>query len=56
MFEIDGQIKEMIMDRRDATSMRHIALANGMKSLLQDGLAKAFFGETTLEEVFRAAM
>ena len=56
MFEIDGQIKEMIMDRRDATSMRHSALENGMKSLLQDGLAKAFFGETTLEEVFRAAM
>lgn len=28
----------------------------GMKTMFQDGLAKAFLGETTLEEVFRVAL
>jgi type II secretory ATPase GspE/PulE/Tfp pilus assembly ATPase PilB-like protein len=33
-----------------------VAIANSMKTMFQDGLAKAFLGEITLEEVFRASL
>jgi type II secretory ATPase GspE/PulE/Tfp pilus assembly ATPase PilB-like protein len=46
----------MIMERREASVLRGAAIATGMKTMLQDGLSKAFLGETTLEEVFRAAL
>jgi type II secretory ATPase GspE/PulE/Tfp pilus assembly ATPase PilB-like protein len=32
------------------------ALANGIKTMLEDCLAKAFLGEITIEEVFRVAL
>jgi type II secretory ATPase GspE/PulE/Tfp pilus assembly ATPase PilB-like protein len=56
LFEVDDQIRAMIMERQDATAVRAAAIAKGMKTMFQDGLAKAFLGETTLEEVFRVAV
>jgi type II secretory ATPase GspE/PulE/Tfp pilus assembly ATPase PilB-like protein len=56
LFEVDDQIREMIMERKDASSIRAARLARGMKTMFQDGLAKALLGETTLEEVFRVAL
>jgi len=56
LFEIDDRIRSMIMERRDATRIRAEAIAGGMKTMFQDGLAKALLGETTLEEVFRVAL
>ena len=35
---------------------RAAAIEKGMKTMFQDGLAKALLGETTLEEVFRVAL
>jgi general secretion pathway protein E len=46
----------MIMERRDAAAIRAAAIARGMKTMFQDGLAKVFLGETTLEEVARVAL
>ena len=33
-----------------------IAIQRGMKTMFQDGIGKAFLGETTIDEVFRVAL
>jgi len=56
LFEVDEDIRELIMQRRPASFIRSTAIMKGMKTMFQDGLAKAFMGETTVEEVFRVAI
>ena len=56
LLEIDDQIRAMIMTRRETEAIREAAVARGMKTMFEDGLAKAFLGETTLAEVFRVAL
>jgi len=56
VFQIDDDVRRMIMERRDGAVIREAAIAAGMKSMFQDGLAKALLGNTTLEEVFRVAL
>jgi general secretion pathway protein E len=56
VFVVDDHIRTLVMERADASVVRHAAIAAGMKTMFQDGLAKAFFGETTLDEVFRVAL
>jgi len=36
--------------------LRQAAVEAGMRTMLMDGVAKAIMGETSLEEVFRAAL
>ena len=55
-FQIDDDIRRMIMERRDGPVIREAAVTAGMKTMFQDGLAKALLGDTTLEEVFRVAL
>lgn len=56
LFEIDEDIRDLIMQRKPASFIRSTAIMKGMKTMFQDGLAKAFMGETTIEEVFRVAL
>lgn len=56
LFQINDAIRAMIMQRSDAASIRAAAISGGMKTLFQDGLAKVFIGETSLEEVLRVAL
>jgi type II secretory ATPase GspE/PulE/Tfp pilus assembly ATPase PilB-like protein len=56
LFEVEDDIRALVMERASGAAIRAAALARGMKTMFQDGLAKAFLGETTLEEVFRVAM
>ncbi|MBI1727432.1 MAG: hypothetical protein HYR50_09190, partial [Candidatus Rokubacteria bacterium] len=56
IFEIGDRIRAMIMERRDASAIHAEAIASGMKTMFEDGLAKALLGDTTLEEVFRVAL
>jgi general secretion pathway protein E len=56
LFEVNDHIRSMIMERQETSAIRAEAIAGGMKTMFQDGVAKAFFGETTLEEVFRVAL
>ncbi len=56
LFEVGDEIRNMIMERKDANAIRAVAISKGMKTLFQDGLAKVFLGETTLEEVARVAL
>ncbi|HVQ75480.1 MAG TPA: GspE/PulE family protein [Candidatus Binatia bacterium] len=55
-FEATDNIRRMIMERHDASAIRQAAIAGGMSTMYQDGLAKAMLGETTIEEVFRVAL
>jgi type II secretory ATPase GspE/PulE/Tfp pilus assembly ATPase PilB-like protein len=56
LFETDDSIRGLVMERRDASTIRAAAIRTGMKTMFQDGLAKVFLGETTVEEVFRVAL
>jgi type II secretory ATPase GspE/PulE/Tfp pilus assembly ATPase PilB-like protein len=46
----------MLRDRADAVAIRTAAVARGMKTMFQDGPAKALLGETTMDEVLRVAL
>jgi type IV pilus assembly protein PilB len=56
LFEINDRFRGMIMEREDTSAIRAEAIAMGMKTMFQDGVAKVLFGETTLEEIFRVAL
>jgi type IV pilus assembly protein PilB len=56
LLEIDDVIRTLILERSDANTIRRAAVAGGMRTMFWDGLAKAFMGETTIEEIFRVAL
>ena len=56
LFSVDDEIRQMIVGSPDGAAIRAAAIAAGMKTMFQDGLAKVLLGETTLEEVFRVAV
>lgn len=47
-------IRELIMKREDADALRDLAKAEGMKTMIEDGIQKVLAGQTTIEEVLRA--
>jgi type IV pilus assembly protein PilB len=55
MLMINSRVREMIFANEPATEIRRYAMANGMKSLYQDGIDKVLSGFTTIEEVYRVA-
>jgi general secretion pathway protein E len=50
---MDDALRAAAMRRAGADEMERIARASGMRSMYEDGIAKALRGETTLEEVLR---
>ena len=56
IFPVTDAVRPHIMDQKDNTILRQAAVAAGMRTMLMDGVAKAIMGETSLEEVFRAAL
>ncbi len=55
LLEVTDQIRELISARTSEHVIRDAARAIGMRALLEDGIAKAASGLTTLEEVLRVA-
>jgi type IV pilus assembly protein PilB len=53
ILEIDDDIKRLILSKPDAASIRNVAARTTLKTMYQDGLAKAILGETTLDELTR---
>ena len=51
MMKLNSAIREMTFNMAPSPEIRKVARANGMRTLLEDGVAKAFKGITTLEEV-----
>jgi type II secretory ATPase GspE/PulE/Tfp pilus assembly ATPase PilB-like protein len=56
VFAVSEFVRPLIMQRAESAAIREAAMTAGMRTLLMDGLAKAIMGETTLDEVFRAAV
>jgi type II secretory ATPase GspE/PulE/Tfp pilus assembly ATPase PilB-like protein len=52
---VDATINTLIRERSDAHQIKQAAISAGMNTLLADALAKAIFGQTTIEEVIRVA-
>ena len=52
-FTVDDEARALMMERRPAAEIRRAAMARGMRTMLQDGFAKALLGETTVEEIYR---
>ena len=52
---INDAIHAMIRERSDSRQIKQAAVGSGMKTLMEDALTKALFGQTTLEEVLRVA-
>jgi type IV pilus assembly protein PilB len=48
---VDDDIEKAVVKEASAFEIRDIAIKNGMHTLRQDGIHKAFQGITTLEEV-----
>ena len=53
LLPINDQVRELLLQNRDAASIRNTAVKQGMQPLRAAGLAKALAGETSLEEVLR---
>jgi type II secretory ATPase GspE/PulE/Tfp pilus assembly ATPase PilB-like protein len=53
VLEVDEDIEGAIVRRENATQIRNISLAKGMKTLREDGWAKVFRGVTSVKEIIR---
>ena len=54
VMEVSDKIRALIAARSSAEIITKEARAEGMKTMLEDGIAKVLAGETTLEEIVRA--
>ncbi|MEK7517114.1 MAG: GspE/PulE family protein [Patescibacteria group bacterium] len=50
---IDEEIRRGIIERKDASEIKKIAVKNGMTTMIEDGLEKVKEGITTIDEVIR---
>ncbi len=50
------QLKEMIVHKQPAAEIRRAAMGEGMRTLRQDGIAKALRGDTDLQQVWAATV
>lgn len=58
IFEVlifDDNLRKAVIERKNASEIEKLARAQGMKTMLEDGLNKVKSGATTLEEVIRVS-
>ncbi len=53
LLQIEDNIRQLVMNRADAGTIKRTAQANGMRSLRDDGALKVLNGVTSIEEVMR---
>ena len=53
VLDVDEDIEGAIVRRENATQIRNLSLAKGMKTLREDGWAKVFKGVTSVDEIIR---
>lgn len=53
LLTVDDELRHMITEKADSTSIKAFAITKGMKPLRADGLEKVKEGITTIEEVLR---
>jgi general secretion pathway protein E len=52
---LDEELRAEIMRQRGSGELHRVAVAHGMRTLLEDGLRQVRAGVTTMEEVRRVA-
>ncbi len=55
-FEIDSDIRELLIHKASEIQLKKAAVSNGMKTLRQKALQKVIEGTTCLEEVYRVTL
>jgi general secretion pathway protein E len=50
---VDDNVRDLVMKKADASSIRRACTARGMKILRQDGAERVMAGQTTIEELLR---
>jgi general secretion pathway protein E len=50
---VDDDVRELVMKKADASSIRRVCTTKGMKGLRQDGAERVAAGQTTIEELLR---
>jgi general secretion pathway protein E len=53
MMIVDDDVRELVMKKADASSIRRACSSKGMKVLRQDGAERVMAGQTTIEELLR---
>ena len=53
LLSVDEQVRELLLQNRDAAAIKQAGISAGMTSLREAGIAKALAGETSIEEVLR---
>jgi general secretion pathway protein E len=53
LLTVDEEVRALVMQNAPATTLKRIAVKNGMKTLRLDGAAKVLKGQTTIDEVMR---
>ena len=53
VLEVNKNIRKLIIQKSDSDVILKAAVAEGMKTMLEDGLEKVARGETTIEEILR---
>lgn len=53
VFQTSQSLRKAIMERKDSTAIKEIALKEGATSMVEDGVNKVLQGITTIEEVLR---
>jgi type II secretory ATPase GspE/PulE/Tfp pilus assembly ATPase PilB-like protein len=53
VMEMQENIKAAVMDRKNASFIKELAIKNGMTPMIEDGIKKALKGMTTIDEVIR---
>lgn len=56
IFEVllmSGNIKQLVIDRASSDEVLNVAKANGMTTMVEDGIGKVMNGITTIEEILR---
>lgn len=54
VLRVDDEIRQAIIDRKDAETLQRMAIGKGMAVMLESGLKKIARGITTIEEILRA--
>jgi type II secretory ATPase GspE/PulE/Tfp pilus assembly ATPase PilB-like protein len=56
LLTVTADMRQMMLRRASAAELRATAIANGMRTLKQDGIEKVLTGDTDLHEVRAAAL
>lgn len=56
VMSINPDIEELAIAKKSANDIKAASIKNGMITMKQDGIIKAFMGETTVDEIFQAVV